>query len=273
MAKRKGRLKWKNIILTLVLLLSIGGLIYSMINFIHWEKDNIEIKNNIENIDNATDVQESDGGEAVNSENESEESIYWSYIKMNMINVDLSELKNINKDTKGWIQVNGTNINYPYVQTTDNSYYLTHSFEKKYTDAGWIFMDYRNNSTNFDKNTILYGHARKDRTMFGSLKNILKSDWYNDTDNHIIKLSTETENTLWQVFSVYHIETESYYITTNFSSDKDYEKFLNTIKNRSALKFDANVNINDYILTLSTCYNNTDKVVLHAKLIKRENKN
>ena len=43
---------------------------------------------------------------------------------MNLINVDFNKLKNINDQTKGWIQVNGTNINYPFVQADNNEYYL-----------------------------------------------------------------------------------------------------------------------------------------------------
>lgn len=266
------RIKWKNVIITILLFISIGGLIYSISHFAEWTKDNKLTSEQLDKIGESTKIEEITTGEPVNPEDEKPESIYWSYIRMNMINVDFTELKSQNKDTKGWIQINGTNINYPFVQTSNNEYYLTHSFNKKYTDAGWIFMDYRNSVKELDKNTILYGHARKDKTMFGSLKNILKSDWYSDTDNHIIKLSTETESTLWQVFSVYHIKTENYYITTDFSSDSEFEKFVNTLKNRSALKFDASVSKNDYILTLSTCYNETEKVVLHAKLIKKESK-
>ena len=116
---------------------------------------------------------------------------------MNLLDVDFTELEKINKDVKGWIQVNGTNINYPFVQTSNNDYYLTHSFNRDYNSAGWIFMDYRNNINNLDKNTILYGHSRLDKTMFGSQKNLLKSDWYKDKNNHIIKLSTNNTNTLW----------------------------------------------------------------------------
>ena len=67
---------------------------------------------------------------------------------MNLIDVDFTELKQTNSDVIGWIQVNGTNINYPFVQTNDNSYYLTHAFNKSYNDAGWVFLDYRNNDTN-----------------------------------------------------------------------------------------------------------------------------
>ena len=61
------------------------------------------------------------------------------------------ELKKKNPDTVGWIKVDNTNINYPYVQTTDNSFYLNHSFDKSYNEAGWVFLDYRNNN-NLDNN-------------------------------------------------------------------------------------------------------------------------
>lgn len=267
------RVKWKNVILTIILLLSIAAFIYSLKNFINWNKDNIkseQIINEINDLNVVTETNNEETTKIINSEEEKPESIYWSYIKMNLINVDFKKLKERNNDTVAWIQVGGTNINYPVVQTKDNSYYLTHSFDKKYTDAGWVFMDYRNDSNNFGKNTIIYAHARKDRTMFGSLKNILTNDWYKDKNNHIIKLSTETENTLWQVFSVYHINTETYYITTSFKSDNDFKDFIKTIKNRTALYFNTNVTEKDKILTLSTCYNKKQKVVLHAKLIKVE---
>ena len=73
---------------------------------------------------------------------------------MNLIDVDFTELKKVNSDVKGWIQVNGTNINYPFVQTKDTKFYLNHSFDKKYNDAGWVFLDYRNNIDLSNKNNI-----------------------------------------------------------------------------------------------------------------------
>ena len=133
-------------------------------------------------------------------------------------------------------------------------------------------MDYRNNSVMSDKNTILYAHSRLDKTMFGSLSKTLKSSWFTNKDNHIIRLSTETENTLWQIFSVYKIKEESYYITTNFSSDEEYNKFLNTLSSRSIYNFNTKLDTSDKILTLSTCYSDTERTVVHAKLIKRSSK-
>jgi len=195
---------------------------------------------------------------------------YWDYIKMPLISVDFTELKKINNSTRGWIQVNGTNINYPIVQAKNNSYYLTHSFDKSYNGGGWIFMDYRNHANDFDTNTIIYGHGMYNGTMFGSLKNIVKSNWYTNSDNYVVKLSTENENTLWQVFSVYHVKTTTDYLKTNFSSDEEYESFLDMILSRSVFDFKTEVEIDDKIITLSTCYDKKEKVVLHAKLIKKE---
>ena len=198
--------------------------------------------------------------------------MYYSYIKMKLIDVNFNELKKINNDTVGWIKVEGTNINYPFVHTNNNDYYLNHSFDKSSNGAGWVFMDFRNNISNFSKNTILYAHGRNNGRMFGDLKNVLSNNWLNDKNNFIVKLSTEKENSLWQVFSVYKIETTSDYIKTEFKSDDEFLSWSNILLNRSSYNFNTIINENDKIITLSTCYNDAKKVVLHAKLIKKENK-
>lgn len=193
---------------------------------------------------------------------------------MNLLEVDFNDLLAKNSDTIGWIQVQGTNINYPIVQTTNNDYYLNHAFDKTENKAGWVYMDYRNNAVEFNQNTIIYAHSRYNGTMFGSLKNILNSSWYTNKENHIIRLSTPTENTMWQVFSVYTIPKESYYITPSFPTDESYQEFLNTIKGRSEVDFSGTVSIGDKVLTLSTCKDNFgNRIVMHAKLIKKETRN
>lgn len=272
--KKKYKIKWKNLVAILIFLVAFVFLIKSGIDLINYYIDNNKTKAEIQEIEDIVQIEEvsdSDNTEIIEQTEEIDEANpYWDYIKMSLINVDFTELLAINSETKGWIQVSGTNINYPFVQTDDNDYYLTHSFNKSYNQAGWVFMDYRNNTEDYDKNTILYAHGMNNQTMFGSLKNILSSSWYNNTDNHVIKLSTPTENTLWQVFSVYHIETTNDYIQTKFASDEEYQEFLDMLIGRSAVTFDTTVNYTDKILTLSTCYNSTEKVVMHAKLIKRE---
>ena len=275
MKRRKIKIKWKNIILILIIITSTITLLISIFNIIKWKidsnKTNYEITNIQENI-NVEEIQDTENTEIIEPVIEvPKENPYWDYINMNMINVDFSDLKRTNPDVVGWLKVNGTNINYPFVQSSDNDYYLTHSFNKSYNGGGWVFLDYRNNGTN-NKNTIIYAHGRSDKTMFGTLKNVLNNGWLNNTNNYVIKISTETENSLWQVFSVYRIPTTSDYLQTNFNDDIEYQNFLDMIKDRSSHNFDTNVASTDNILTLSTCYNNSDKMVVHAKLIKKENK-
>ena len=273
MKRKRRRIKWKNVIIALIMLICIITLCISIINIIKWKKDSNKTNNQIDKIQEVTsinEVKDTEDIEIIEQEEEIEETDpYWDYIKMNLIDVDFTELKLINNQTKGWIQVSGTNINYPFVQTKDNDYYLTHSFDKSYNGAGWVFLDYRNNIDNMDKNTIIYAHGRYDNTMFGTLLKTLDKIWFNNTENYIVKLSTEKENTLWQVFSIYRIPNTNDYIQTEFYNEEEFENFANMLLDRSIHNFNTNISKNDNILTLSTCYNDDEKVVLHAKLIKR----
>ena len=267
--------KKTKIILSITIIISLLLLIYSIVNIVIWKNDSNKTNKQIEDIQEeikVTEVVDTENTEIIEQEEEIPEfNPYWDYIKMNMLNVDFSELKKINNNVKGWIQVNGTNINYPFVQANDNKYYLTHSFDKSWNSAGWLFLDYRNNINN-NKNTIIYAHDRNDKTMFGSLRTVLTKNWLSNTNNYVIKISTEKENSLWQIFSTYHIPTTSDYLQTNFESDIEYQEFLDMLKNRSSYNFNTNVTSTDNILTLSSCYSNSDKMVVHAKLIKKEQK-
>lgn len=221
-------------------------LIYSGSKIVNWSKENIQNKSIAENINKAAVAKQKD-----------EENKY---------DVNFNLLKSQNSDTVAWIKVNGTNIEYPIVKAKDNEYYLTHSFDKSSNSAGWIFADYKNKFDGTDKNIVVYGHNRKDKSMFGSLRNILSSQWQNSSENTEITFISENENCVYKVFSVYQIQKEDYYIKTNFSSNKEFEKFLETIKNRSMKDFETPVSSVDSILTLSTCAANDNyRIVLHAK--------
>lgn len=273
----KKRLKLKKegrIFFGIIFLFSSFLFIYSLSNIFYWFKDNQKTDNQVKEIIEkveVTEIKDNDNTEIIIQEKEEPiNSPYWNYIKTPLISVDFNELKEINSETVGWINLPGTNINYPFVQTKDNDYYLNHSFDKTNNKAGWIFLDYRNNLFNLNKNTILYGHSRINNTMFGSLKTTLKDSWFQNPDNHIIRLSTETENSMWQIFSVYTIPTTNDYIVTDFNNTDEFNNFVNMIILRSVHNFNTNVASTDYILTLSTCYKTDERVVVHAKLIKKE---
>jgi sortase B len=157
-------------------------------------------------------------------------------------------------------------VEYPVVKSTNNSFYLNHSFDKSKNSAGWIFADYKNKFDNTDKNIVIYGHNMRDGSMFGSLKNILSSDWYDNEENTNITLYTENGERIYKVFSIYKIESEDYYIKTEFSNENEFEKFIEKLKKRSIKNFNIDISKEDSILTLSTCANNNKyRVVLHAK--------
>ena len=269
----KLKIKKVNFTLLLILFVFFGTLIFFGIKVFEWRRDSSDLKEEISHIYNMVST------ESLVSDNRfleivpptaelKEDDPYWDYIEMDLMDVDFSSLKEINNETVAWIKVNGTNINYPVVKHSDNSYYLKRSFFKKYNDAGWVFMDYRNHISTFDKNTIIYAHGRVDTTMFGSLKNLLSSNWYQNSNNHVINLVTESSSSLWQVFSVYHIPTTSDYLYTEFINDEKFLVFLNRLKSRSVYDFPVTFSESDKVITLSTCYNEEEKMVMHAKLIK-----
>lgn len=181
-----------------------------------------------------------------------------------------NELMKKNDDTVGYLMVNNTKINYPVVQASTNSYYLNRDFNKRKNSMGWIFMDYRNNPTNLDKNTIIYGHNIKQGIMFGTLKYALNSSWYRKESNQIITFNTPTKNMKWHIFSIYKIPATEDYLKTEFANDDEYMNFVNMLKSRSLYDFNVKIDASSKILTLSTCFSHTTRHVVHAVLIEEE---
>lgn len=269
MKKKRLHLKKKNICLLFAIFFSSVLILYHLAGIIIWFFDNGKVAKELKEIKKETPIREK---EIIHEQEEDEPSFdpYWDFIKTNYIEVDFSNLKEMNEEVVAWIYVNGTNINYPVVQHSDNKYYLNHSFTQSKNEAGWVFMDYRNQQGSFQKNTIIYAHGRKNGSMFGTLKNTLDSSWYKNSDNYIVKLSTLYENSLWRVFSIYKIRTTNDYIQTDFSTNQSFLNFLDKIENRSIYDFRTTVSKDDKILTLSTCFNDDEKIVLHAKLIESQ---
>ncbi len=244
--------------------------IFSSIIIANWLKQGTNIKQLETKIIEKAPIEEViEEGTVYNIDEQVNESLYWKYLNTPLSSVQFTDLLKENSDTVGWLIVNETNINYPVVQTNNNDYYLTHAFDKSSNNAGWVYADYRDNFNILNKNLIIYGHGRKDKIMFGSLTKTLDKSWYSKEQNQIIQLSTLKYNTMWQIFSIYTKEAESYYITTDFDSNQEYATFLKEMNDRSIYNFGVNLSTDDKILTLSTCYNdNGIRLVVHAKLVK-----
>lgn len=251
------KLRNKNIILDIITFICIILIIFSSYQIIMWAIENHSNNELLENIQNQVSI--------------TEEDINIDGTNISKLNYDFQSLLSTNQNTVGWINVPNTNINYPVVQYTDNDYYLTHSFDNSSNSAGWIFADYNNNCNSSDSNIVIYGHNRKDKSMFGSLKNVLQSNWYSNEENLYINFSTLDETHIYKIFSTFVCNDTDInsYIKTNFSSNEEFSSYLQNLKNTSSHDFDTNLNDTEQIITLYTCYGlNNQRLLVCAKLIK-----
>lgn len=185
--------------------------------------------------------------------------------------VDFTKLKNINEDVVGWIVIEGTKINYPIVQGKNNTYYLNHSYDKKWSSFGSIFMDYKSSSDFLDYNTFIYGHHTKNGSMFGEIYKYLDESFYNE--HPFFYLYTPHKNYKVEVFSAYVNKSNSNSYKDKFSSKEDYQNYLKYIIARNNYNTNVKIDFNkDKIITLYSCsresnWAKNDRYFIHGKLI------
>ncbi|MCI8334842.1 MAG: class B sortase [Lachnospiraceae bacterium] len=178
--------------------------------------------------------------------------------------VDFAELKALNEDIIGWIEVPDTPISYPIVQGEDDVYYLTHTFNNTENSAGSIFMETLNSADFSDVHTILYGHNMKNGSMFGTLMEYESPSYL--VAHPLIFIDTEEGSHAYKIFSCYRVDADSDSYTIGFKADEMYVNFLKKLKERSAYDTGVEVTMDDKIITLSTCTNTgTNRYLVHAK--------
>ena len=245
MKKKQLKKKYQIILIIAFASLFLALLIFSLIKIFNWNNDNNKTKKIKKDI--------------------IEDAVI---IKKDETEIDFKKLKETNSDTVAYIIIPNTKISYPIVKGNDNDYYLNHSFDRKYNEAGWIFANYENRFDGTDKNISIFGHNRLNGSMFGTLKKTLSKTWQQDSNNHEISFMTEEGKYKYLVFSTYKIKAEDYYIKSSFDSN-EFGDFVNTLKSRSNYNYNVEVGNDDKIITLSTCdINNDYRIVLHAKLIE-----
>ena len=158
----------------------------------------------------------------------------------------------LNPDTIGYLQIEGTKVDYPVVQGTDNIYYLDHTFDYIKATRGSIFLD---SSVAFDPldlppHLLFHGHHMRDGTMFQNVA-LYKGERF-FYDNPIIRFETLYQDTFWQVFSVYVCDSNEY-VPMSFRSPEAYAAYLEKTAGRSMFPVDVTLTKEDRIMTLNTC--------------------
>ena len=165
--------------------------------------------------------------------------------------VDFAALAQKNSEIVGWIYIPDSKVDYPMVKGTDNSYYVSHTFEKKANGAGAIFLDWKNKGDFSDRNTVIYGHHMKNGSMFAALVEYKDPDYFNA--HRTIYLYTPQGVYTATVFSAYVDVATGPQTTISFQDDAAFLSFVETMRNQSITKTDTPIGAEDRIITLSTC--------------------
>ena len=179
--------------------------------------------------------------------------------------IQLEELQKEISDIIGWIAIPGTNINYPVLQTIDNSFYLTHDFKKEYSENGSIFLDKDFDLEKPSTNYLIYGHRNKNGQMFDDLINYKKEEFYKK--HPTIQFTTSKESSEYEIIAVflsrvyYKYETNvfRYYDFIDADTWEDFDNYVNNCKEAALYDVGKTAKYGDQLLTLSTCeYSQTD---------------
>ena len=175
--------------------------------------------------------------------------------------VDWAGLKAVNSQVVGWIQIPGSQINYPVYQTTDNEYYLHTNAKGEWSIGGQIFMDYENNPNGLiDQQTILYGHHMRNCSMFQFIGALNDQSTFNKVETIWYLTPTQTYE-LEPVFTYHTDEDDDEVRQFNFTSVDEFRSYLKDRLSRAvSSRSDAAEVISraEHVLTLFTC-NYTDQ--------------
>lgn len=181
--------------------------------------------------------------------------------------IDFNALLALNPETIGWVQIEGTPLEYPVTQTDNNDFYLSHNFLKEASFEGAIFRDYLSGPVS-TRNHVLYGHYMSDESMFGSLWNYQDQAYFKL--HPVIQFDQPGNPGDWEIFSVYITEAEYDYRQPSFANDTEFINYMNRLKARSMYDTGVVITPTDEVLTLSTCIYTFDdaRFAVHARKIK-----
>jgi sortase B len=181
--------------------------------------------------------------------------------------VDFEALNDVFPGVVGWIKLEGTQIDYPVMQYTDNNYFLSHLPDGTEHRSGSIFLDYRNSSDFSDKSILIYGHETRDRDMFGALKNYRNQEFFDA--NPVIYLYTPERDYTIVLFAGHVAHSIHDHPPLDFNNDEDFLQYVERLKSISVFNSNIEVTTADRIISLVTCtYDFTDaRLIIVGKIV------
>lgn len=182
----------------------------------------------------------------------------------------------INNDMVGWIQIEGTTIDYPVVQSKyQDDYYLRRNFYKASATCGTIYAREECNVDPASDNVVLYGHNMRNGTMFHDLINYKDIEYWKT--HRYIYFDTLTEDHTYEVFAVFVTTADPdegfrYHLYTNLSTETVYNRFVSKCKDLHFYETGITPQYGEKLLTLSTCdkeigYGDDGRLVVVARRV------
>lgn len=241
----------KSLINIIILLVLITIIILSSIYIVKYlvmqkeAKEESKLLNDIDIMENNIESNKNENAIAINEETE----------RMTKI----KKLQEENSDIVGWIEIEGTNINYPVLQGKNDEYYLTHNYKKEKSQKGSIFLSKDYDLKLPSDNLLIYGHNLVNGQMFNNLLKYKDKEFYGKHPD--IRFTTEKEDLKFEIFSAFYskvfLKSEEnvfrYYNFVTAKSEKDYNNFVENAKRASLYDTDKEAKYGDRLITLVTC--------------------
>ena len=173
--------------------------------------------------------------------------------------IQLEQLQKENKEIIGWLEIKGTNINYPVCQTKNNDYYLNHNHKKEKSELGALFLDKDFDLNKPSTNYLIYGHRSNNGAMFEDLIKYQKEDFYKEHKE--IQFTTTKEDSTYEIIAVFKsrvfYKSEQnvfrYYYFVNAENEEEYNNYISNCKKASIYDTNTTAEYGEQLLTLSTC--------------------
>ncbi|MBR1773839.1 MAG: sortase [Eubacterium sp.] len=183
------------------------------------------------------------------------------YVNIDGVSVQekFADLYTRNHEFVGWLTVDGTNIDYPVMHTPDDEEkYLRRDFDGNSSSSGTLFVAAASDPIAPSDNVIIYGHNMKAGTMFHSLLNFEKKEYYEE--HKLIEFDTIEEDAQYEVIAAFRTKIDEsdpnlykYYEFHNASSEEEFNEYVSKVKSMTPYEIEATAKYGDKLITLSTC--------------------
>ena len=174
--------------------------------------------------------------------------------------IDFNALKDVNGDIYAWLEIPGTDISYPVLQSaTDDTYYLDHTPEKNYSYEGALYTEHRYNTKDFtDPVTVIYGHNLLSGKYFGNMQ-AYYSDAANFNSSKQMKIYLPDKELTYELFAAVAFDDRHILYNSDYSDPNTFDHFFMTVSVSKEIgnNFDRDAfpEFGDRVLILSTCLN------------------